>query len=291
MRRVAVGAAVVLLLAGVVAGCGGAAHRTASAPPVAAVRESLPDPVKTQLDSMIGLDRTKGADLMGSYVCVGSVSSKKVRKCTAAELVAGRASEVRYQGAVAPAPGEEPTAVAALRLPYGFRELLIAWRSTSGLLCMSAARVSVGTVDTPFGPCVVAGERAAGYPENPLSPRCRSVCLSAGFDQVAGADTYYLAGIVPPSATALRVTVGGGDVITYPLRGPLLPGTTSRVFMANLGGRDWRRVELVRGKTVVATETMSPKMAAFWDCQEKYADSDRSKLEACSAKARALPGP
>jgi hypothetical protein len=86
------------------------------------------------------------------------------------------------------------------------------------------------------------------------------------------------------------VTLGGGDVVTYPLHGPLLRGTKSRVFMAKLGARGWRRVELLRGKTVVATETMVPKMAAFSDCQDKYA-ADRSKLNACSAKARALPGP
>ena len=290
MRRVAAGAAVVLLLAGVVAGCGGAVHRTAAPPPVKAVHETLPDYARTQLDSMLGLDQTKGADLSGSFMCVVSVSSRKVRKCTATELVAGRASQLRYQAALAPAPGQEPQAVAALKLPYGFRELLIAWRSKTGLLCMSAARVSVGTVDTPFGPCVLAGERAAGYPENPLSPRCRAVCLSSGFDGVAGTNAYYLAGVVPASATALNVTVGGGGVITYPLRGPLLPGTGSRVFMTKLGARSWRRIELLRGKTVVATETMVPKMAAFADCEEKYAGS-RVKVHACTAKARALPGP
>ncbi len=290
MRRVAAGAAVVLLLAGLVAGCGGAAHRTVAPPPVKVVHETLPDYARTQLDSMLGLDQTKGADLSGSFMCVVSVSSRKVRKCSAAELVAGRASQLRYQAALAPAPGQEPRAVAALRLPYGFRELLIAWRSKTGLLCMSAARVSVGTVDTPFGPCVVAGERAAGYPDNPLSPRCRAVCLSAGFDGVAGTNAYYLAGTVPPGATALRVTLGGGDVITYPLRGPLLPGTGSRVFMAKLGARSWRRVELLRGKTVLATERMAPKMAAFSDCQDRYT-ADRSKLNACYAKARALTGP
>jgi hypothetical protein len=280
----------VLLLAGVEAGCGGAAHRTAAPPPVKTVHEALPDYVKTQLDSMIGLDTSKGANLAGSFMCVVKVASAKVRKCTASELAAGRATQLQYQAALAPAPGQEPRAVAALRLPYGFRELLIAWRSKAGLLCMSAARVSVGTVDAPFGPCVVAGERAAGYPENPLSPRCRAVCLSAGIDGVAGPDAYYLAGIVPASATALRVTVGGGDVITYPLRGPLLPGTGSRVFMTKLGARGWRRVELVRGKTVVATEAMLPKMAAFSDCQDKYG-TDRSKLNACSDKARAAAGP
>jgi len=285
MRRVAVGAAVVLLLAG----CGGAGHR-AAAPPVTAVHEALSDYVRTQLDSMLGLDRTKGSYLTTVFMCAVSVTSTKVRKCTAAELAAGRASQLRFQAALAPAQGQEPTAVAALRLPYGYRELLIAWRSASGRLCMSAARVSVGTVDAPFGPCVVAGDRAAGYPTNPLNPRCGAVCLSAGFDDVAGTNSYYLAGTVPPSATALRVTVGGGGMITYPLRGPLLPGTESRVFMAQLGARGWRRVELLRGKTVVATETMVPKMTAFWDCHDKY-PTDRSKLNACSAKAEAAVGP
>ncbi len=286
MRRVAAGAAGVLLLAG----CGGAAHRTAAPPPVKAVHEALPDYVRKQLDGMIGLDASKGADLTGNFMCVVSVTSKKVRKCTAAELATGRASQLQYQRAMAPAPGEEPRAVAALRLPYGFRELLIVWRSASGRLCMSAARVSGGTVDAPFGPCVVAGDRAAGYPANPLNPRCGTVCLSAGFDDVAGTNSYYLAGTVPPSATALRVTLGGGDVVTYPLHGPLLTGTKSRVFMAKLGALGWRRVELLRGKTVVATETMVPKMAAFWDCHDKY-PADRSKAHACSVKAEAAAGP
>jgi hypothetical protein len=254
------------------------------------VHEALPDYVRTQLDGMLGLDRTKGSHLTGSFMCAVSVTSTKVRKCTAAELVAGRASQRRYQAALAPAAGQKPAAVAALRLPYGYRELLIAWRSASGLLCMSAARVSVGTVDAPFGPCVVAGDRAAGYPADPLSPRCRAVCLSAGFDDVAGTNSYYLAGTVPPSATALRVTLGGGRVITYPLQGPLLTGTKSRVFMAKLGAHGWRRIDLLRGKTVVATETMAPKMVAFWNCQDKYAGS-LARAHACSTKAEAAVGP
>jgi hypothetical protein len=254
------------------------------------VHEALPDNVKTQLDAMLGLDASKGADLAGSYMCVVKTTATKVRKCTAAEIATGRASQIRYQQAVAPAQGEEPTTVAALRLQYGFRRLLIAWRSKTGLLCMSSARVSVGNVDAPFGPCVVAGDHAAGYPTDPLSPRCRLICLHSGFDDVAGTEGYHLAGTVPRGATALRVTLRGGDVTTYPLRGPLLPGTKSRVFMAELGARGWRRVELVRGKTVVATETMSPKMAAFWDCVERY-PAGSSKLRVCSAKARALPGP
>jgi hypothetical protein len=180
--------------------------------------------------------------------------------------------------------------VAALRLPYGFRRLLIAWWSRTGLLCMSATGASAGGVNAPFGPCVVAGDRAAGYPDDPLSPRCRVICLHSGFDSVAGTEGYYLAGTVPLDATALRVTVRGGDVTTYPLRGPRLPETTSRIFMAELGASGWRRVELVRGTSVVATETMSPKMAAFWDCVERY-PAGSSKRRVCSAKARALPGP
>ena len=59
--------------------------------------------------------------------------------------------------------------------------------------------------------------------------------------------------------------------------------------MTKLGARGWRRIELVRGKTVVATDAMLPKMAAFADCEDKYAGS-RAKVNACSdAKARALP--
>ena len=284
MRRVAAGAAVVLFLAG----CGGAAHRTAAPPPVKAVHEALPDYVRTQLDSMLGLDVTKGADLSGSFMCVVSVTSTKVGKCSAAELAAGRATQLRYQAALAPAPGREPRAVAALRLPYGFRELLIAWRSKAGLLCMSAARVSVGTVDAPFGPCVVAGERAAGYPENPLSPgvapsvsprdrqRRRTQRLLPGGHRAAGRD-----GAARDGRRRRR------DHVSAARAAP--PGTGSRVFMTKLGARGWRRVELVRGKTVVATEAMVPKMAAFADCEDKYA-GDRAKRQCLlRAKARARP--
>lgn len=288
MRRVAAGAAGVLLLAG----CGGAAHRTAAPPPVRAVDEALPQNLQGQLDGMLGLPQPKGSDVSVSEMCVVKLTAKmKPRPCTPAEIAAGRVKARRFEQAIVPAQAEAPRVVAALRLPYGFRELLIAWWTRSGRLCMSTAGVSAGNMDEPFGPCVAAADRAAGYPADPRNPPCGAVCLSVGNENVAGTNGYYLAGTVPPGATALRVTVGGGSVTTYPLRGPLIPGTHRRVFMAETGAHAWRRLEILSGKTVVATQEMPPREAAFQDCEERYAASDFSKLRACSAKARALPGP
>ena len=292
MRRVGVGAAVVLLLAG----CGGAAHRTAAPPPIKAVNEAPPRDVLAEIDQLTGVTPPTNADVNLSQLCVVLVkltAKAKPRHCTAAEIAAGQASARRFQQAIAPAQGEVPRVVAVLRLPYGFRQLLIVWPTRSGRLCMSAAGSLTTAVDEPFGPCRAVADRAAGQGsmDDPSVPPCAAICVYAGLGSLAGTSGYYLAGTVPADATSLRVTVGGGAVTTYPLRGPFLPGTRSRVFMSQIGARDWRKLELLRDKTVVSTQVMPARAAAFQDCGEKYSGSNSAKLRSCSARARALPGP
>lgn len=292
MRRVAAGAAAVLLLAG----CGGAAHRTAAPPPVKAVNETPPRDVLAQIDQLTGVTPPTGSDVNLAQLCVVLVkqtAKAKPRHCTAAEISAGQAQTRRFQQALAPAQAEAPRVVAVLRLPYGFRQLLIAWWTRSGRLCMSAAGSLTSAIDQPFGPCRAVADRAYGNRsmDDPSVPPCAAVCLYAGLGSLAGTTGYYLAGTVPGDATSLRVTVGGGAVTTYPLRGPFLAGTGSRIFMARIGPRDWRKLEVLRDKTVVSTQAMSPRTAAFQDCEEKYSGSSFAKLRSCSVKARDLPGP
>jgi hypothetical protein len=210
--------------------------------------------------------------------------------CTKAQLARIGALIQRYNLAVRPMAGQPPRVAAALLLPYGYRELLVAWRGSSGRVCMSAADARGGGATEPFGPCVATARLPANFTADPLEP-CGAICLTNSSADTAGTSAYLLAGTVTPAATSLRVTVGGGAVTTYPLRGPLLRGTRDRVFMTLLGPRNWRRIELLHGSTVVATKTMPARMAAYSDCQEEYGATDRTKYAACVRKVQASAKP
>ena len=222
--------------------------------------------------------------LQTQFVCGVTAKGKTVR-CTKAQLARIEALIERYNRAVRPTQGQSPRVAAVLRLPYGYRELLLAWRGHSGRVCMSAAEAPGGSTTEPFGPCVAAARLPAKFTADPLEP-CGAICLADSSTETAGTNAYLLAGTVAPVATSLRVTVGGGAVTTCPLLGPLLRGTRSRVFMTVLGSRNWRRIELLRDSTVVATKTMAARMAAYSDCAEEYADSNRSRYDACVRKVK-----
>jgi len=122
----------------------------------------------------------------------------------------------------------------------------------------------------PSGPCVEQAQ--AAYPEPvsssmPSSRPCAAICLSSDSEtRDDGTDVYFLAGTVEPNAEAIRVTVAGGATATYPLNGPTVLDTGRRIFMLELGTRDWRKLELIRGGAVAATSTMPAYVAAFEDC-------------------------
>jgi hypothetical protein len=282
----------IVLVAG---GCGGgAAHRTAAAPPVRAVDEAPPAQARQELAQYLVAWKPGSASglttkLKTQVVC-GVTGNGKTVPCTTAQIARLQALGLRYARAVSLARGESPRVAAVLRLPYGYRELLLVWHGSGGRLCLSATEDPGGDLVEPFGPCLRAARLPFQYTADPLQP-CDAICLGNGSVETVGASKFVLAGTVAPAATAIRVTVGGGAVTTYPLRGPLLRGTRSRVFMTVLGVRNWRTIELLHGSTILATKTMPPRMAGYSDCSEEYGATDRAKYAACVAKVKASTKP
>ena len=150
------------------------------------------------------------------------------------------------------------------------RGALLVWRTRSQRLCFTTARPSHGG-GTVFGPCVGS---------------CDDICLrSSGAGHSLTSIEFLLAGTVRRDATALRITRSRGAPTEYPLRGPLVPGTSRRIFMLWLGRNDWRRLELLRGGSVVAEQRMPAAMAASSDCQEHA--STQSQFVRCLKR---IPG-
>ena len=169
----------------------------------------------------------------------------------------------------APAPGHEPRTIATLPLADGGTASLTAWTTASGALCWQVDAEHAGGGGGgggPHGPCQDAPD-----PKVPGAPPCDAFCLSSsGSGDGQGPATYVLAGTVPADAEALRVTLEGGAVATYPLTGPAIDGLVDRrVFMLELGTHDWRTLELIRDGAVARTVQMPAEEAAFEDCSKK----------------------
>jgi hypothetical protein len=281
-----------LPIALVAAVCGGAPHRTAAPPPIRAADAAPPPLVLQDLRQNLDLASTGAATTSMHTTFSCDAGGGKTRPCTKAEIARIGAVTRLYDRATTPTRMSAVRVVAVLRLPYGYRELLLAWPTRSGRQCLSVAQDPGGGASSPFGPClrVLPGANLGSFGLGDALEPCGAICLSSWTVEVGLPSKYVLAGTVAPRATALRVTVGGGAVTTYPLRGPLLHGAHERIFMAVVGLRSWRRLELLRGTSVVATQVMSAREAAFQDCTELL-DNDFTKLKECDAKARSLPGP
>ncbi len=195
---------------------------------------------------------------------------------SAAELAKFAAEERTYDEAIRPADEGDVRVVASLALAEGGHEVLLAWHNRSGQVCWQADELDANGSSGgsgPNGPCARAAQLAA-YPETAkdvsLEEACDSICLTsdeAGSDPKA--TSFVLVGTVGAAADALRVTLAGGSTATYPLVGPTIPGTDTRVFMAELGANDWRKLELARGGRIVRTVEMPALMAADEDCMAK----------------------
>jgi hypothetical protein len=283
-----------LAAAFLLSGCGAATLGPAGAPvvadrpapPIEAADEAPPDDVAAFLSEEFTLDISSGGS---------SDSTLSVEVCGIMELNGSEPVQVengvgtacpqrtaeqqaqfdeelrRYTEAIRPAPGTEPRGVAKLRLSG--RELLFTtWASTSGGLCwetdLSGPDGSGG--DGPAGPCELAA-RALAYPDSGvgITAPCASVCLDsqpANLDD--GTDTNILSATVPLDAEAIRITLAGGGVATYPLVGPVVPRSSRRVFLLDLGARDWRKLELVRNAAVATTVEMPALRVAYEDCSD-----------------------
>jgi hypothetical protein len=197
-----------------------------------------------------------------------------------------QAEEVKR--ATTPAKGSEPRAIARLRLEQrgqNSRMRLIAWKNQSGELCLADDETDEegGGGGGPFGPCV---------PGN----HCSDICLTLSG---SGTGTEWLsttAGVFPAEADLLRITFDGGQVASYKLDGPLVPGFPEyRVFMLDLGRGIETRLELFEGDKVIAEEKRSRAEILAMRCSLKYPvadmprtpeEAEKSPLAQCLEKAR-----
>jgi hypothetical protein len=151
-----------------------------------------------------------------------------------------------------PGDGEEPRAVAQLRVLTGGLETaikLVTWRARNGRLCTELDAGFRDEVDFPasygpFGACSVRSQ-------------CRDLCLEEGSVGVGlkRGEVHLLGGTVSANGDELRIVLVDGKRLRYATRGPEVPGFPGqRVFMVDLGGRQYRGLELVAEGRVVATQ-------------------------------------
>ena len=275
MRRV-----LLLPTALLLAGCGAAGPSRgpasapvlpdAPAPPIAAAAAPAPDWVLglLHLAANAGVSSTEGWSCFVRAVPAGSTvpATQQCGPPTPAQKAEVEAQRKAHEAAMQPVAGSEPRVVATLRLANGGTVSFAAWTAAGGKPCW-VTEIEVGTSGGgggPDGPCMrePAPAGAAAVP-------CDALCLDSsgtGVDRT----TYVLAGTVPASAAALRVTLADGSVATYPLAGPPLPGFADRrIFLLGLGASDWRKLELAAGGTVTSTVEMPREQAAFEDCGAK----------------------
>lgn len=249
-----------------VAGCGGSGgHAGAPAPPIRPLDRPAPADALAVLAPPQG-KATEGVDLWTSswngagQTCTieveppapnGSKCDASVRP-TAEEIAALLREQKLYRAQVRPDPASPPREIALLPLAAGGASTLIAWRTRDRSLCLLSRQTDGrggGGGGGPFGPCT--GDRT-----------CAAICIQSGGTGSPGDPAeprYVLAGTVDVHAGAIRVELAGGAATTYPLAGPLVPGSaTRRVFMLDLGPRAWRRLELVEHGSVVARRSAPP---------------------------------
>ena len=242
----------------VLAGCGGGS-RHAAAPHVVAVdapapgwvgRMFHPPPPSRSHTVTVCLD-TVGNGKPATSTCTPTAAQK-------AQLAA---QEKRYLASIMPVAGSTPRTVARLALRGGGRASFVAWRTAGGPCWVVSIALGGGG---PSGSCLHTFANAGA-----AQGRCDALCLSSsGGGTTLASFEYVLAGTVPARGERIRIAFADGSRAAYPLDGPLLRGAPDRrVFMLDLGPSDsWRRVEVVRGGTVVARLAMPRELAAFDDC-------------------------
>jgi len=258
----------------VLAGCGTASQRAGSgapvvpdapAPPIEAADEAPPEDATFFLEMDSGQADSSSGDSatavgINEYCAViwSDAAGGDRQDCgppTPEQEAQARAEERQYEQAIRPAPDSPPRVVARLATT-----VFIAWRNLAGALCWETYADDGGAVG-PGGPCR----------PSPGEADCAAICLQPD-DEGTGdgsVHAYVLGGTVAAGAEALRVTQAGGATATYPLVGPTVRGSDARVFMLELGAHDWRKLELVRGGAVAATQTMPSFEAASEDCGDK----------------------
>lgn len=174
-----------------------------------------------------------------------------------------RRSNEEFEQAIRPGKGSEARRIARLRLTSRrpkSQVFLIAWRNRGDKLCLADSEEDEeggGSGGGVSGPCV---------PES----HCGDICLSLSGTGSGQQSLYTTSGVVASKADALRITFDDGQVVTYELTGPLVPGFPEyRVFMLDLGRGIEARLELLQKDGVIAEENRSRAEVEAMRCSEK----------------------
>jgi hypothetical protein len=168
----------------------------------------------------------------------------------------------QFEQAIRSARGSEPRKIARLRLTErGPRSqaFLIAWRNRADKLCLTDSEEDEegGSSGGAFGPCMPEG-------------RCGAICLTGSGAGSGQESLYSTSGVVASKADALLITFDDGQVVTYELNGPFVPGYPGyRVFMLDLGRRIETHLELLHEGRVIAEEKRSRAEVRAMRCSER----------------------
>lgn len=173
---------------------------------------------------------------------------------------------------MAPAPGTEPRVVAELDLAGQAKAEVVAWHAAGdGKLC-TIARVIPGL---DYLDAQLVGECGLPYTQ------CSEACVST---LAVDARHSVLAGTLPASADAVRVTIAGRETI-HPLSGPVIDGSGRRVFMLDLGTEVWRRLEVFADGRLVDTVELSADEVTMWECLDEYSQEEMAGTDSDTSSA------
>ncbi|HTO25010.1 MAG TPA: hypothetical protein VMJ49_03850 [Gaiellaceae bacterium] len=260
--RLLLGLAAVFVLAGCGAATNGSGKPAASsvpgapAPPIVPLDEAPPAEVGRMIDALTtplpsggsnsGVDSVTFTFTWGP----GGTSTTQSSQQTADALAKIDAE----RAATAPAPGSSPRAVARLPLADGGDALFVTWHHRAGALC------STTWISHENG-----GGGGSGCDDASL-PSCTAICLeSSGGGPDESDMVRLLSGTVAADADTIDVTTADGTTTAYPLTGPLVDGDR-RVFMLELGSRDWRTLVLLRNGDAVDRTAMPKGEVAVDEC-------------------------
>ena len=185
-------------------------------------------------------------------------------KCTPEEIKRIEEAVRPVAESYEPASDSEPRVIARLPLTGLERADLTVWRTKADKLCFFAeVRPTLERIG-PMGPCEPSG-----------SPPCPEICL-AMLDSVGLA----FVGIVNPRADEISFVLDAGELRRFPLVGPLVAGFDQRIFMAHLGRKSLRRIELFREGERIAQYVRPAEDIRLEDCERRF-DFEDAGFQTC----------
>lgn len=188
------------------------------------------------------------------------------------------ASERRWLEAIAPALGSGVRVVARLRLASGSLANVALWRTDAGKLCLAGLVGEGETLSWPddgagmWGPCLGDEDEddcAVGICMTWQELSCPGeICVG----EIEHGGSAVLLGVVSAEADRLEVEFRDADTRSYPLRGPLVREFPNRrIFMAELGERRHRALELFGGDASLARTELPEHVIGMDECFDRAA--------------------